>query len=169
MNATVQHIASRFRSLPQRDLAFAGRSGPLATPAMGRADESHHWLVDLTALARCRALLAGHPAPASFSGTSQQSLMDVPAAYDLFCRTHFTSVKRLHPGLSWEDACPAYAIALSAHAVLCVALDIGREQQLEMHWPEIRGASRLSWSEGRPLIADGCKALARLDPIAMHR
>lgn len=135
------------------------------------ADDSHAWLVDLAALARCRSLLLRHALNASSGAYApgQQSLMDVPAAYDQFCRSHFTSVRRLHPGLTWGDACPAYAIALSAHALLCEALDDEREQILQDNWLHVRGSSTLSWTQARGLIADGCSALARLDPLAMHR
>ena len=134
---------------------------------------SNAWLVDLGALARCRALFAGQvpPPPALHEDNLRglQSLLEVPIPYDQFCRSHFASVKRLHPELSWDDACPAYAIALYAHAVLCEALDQGREQLLEAQWPRLRGQSTLEWPQARALIADGCSAMARLDPLAMHR
>jgi hypothetical protein len=130
-------------------------------------------MVDLTALARCRILLARHGSAESMQAldqrASQHALMDVPVAYDLFCRAHFASVRRMHPELTWDDACPAYAIALAAHAVLCVALNDEREQLLEDNWPRIRGDSNIDWSQARLLIADGCSALDRLDPLAMHR
>jgi hypothetical protein len=44
-----------------------------------------------------------------------------------------------------------------------------REKLLELNWPQIRGQSELAWAQARPLIADGCRALARLDPIAILR
>ena len=131
------------------------------------------WMVDLTALSRCRQLLARNGSTEAMQALdareSQHALMDVPAAYDLFCRTHFASVRRMHPDLSWNDACPAYAIALSTHAVLCVALDDERERQLELSWPWIRGDSTLAWAQARRLVADGCSALDRIDPLAMRR
>lgn len=145
------------------------RLAPAPTPSP--VDDSYAWLVDLAALARCRSLLSRHAvaAPSGAHALGHQSLMDVPAAYDQFCRSHFTSVRRLHPGLTWSDACPAYAIALSAHALLCEALDDGREQILQDNWVHVRGSSTLSWAQARGLIADGCSALARLDPLAMRR
>lgn len=177
MSATVQQAFSnpRFpleREVPPGTIGF-DRSGRLPSAASRPVESAHQWLVDLTALARCRALFAGHGSAAALHAAehwpSNQSLMHIPPAYDLFCRTHFASVKRVHPDLAWEDACPAYAIALSAHAVLCVALDDEREKQLELHWDRIRGQSCLAWSQARSLIADGCSALDRLDPLAMHR
>lgn len=161
MSATVhslgRHPAPRLP--PQRPSRAAA---PSSAPAADLA-----WLVDVGALARCRALFSGHgPGGAA---PAQQSLLDVPPAYDQFCRSHFASVRRLHPELRWQDACPAYAIALSAHAVLCDALDSGREAQLAEHWLQLRGDSRLDWRQARSLVADGCSALARLDPLAMRR
>lgn len=151
------------------------RAGPgkePAPPPVAAAGENR-WLVDVGALARCRALFAGRaaatPSPSPAVLSRQPILMDVPAAFDAFCRTHFAAVKRVHAGLTWDDACPAYAIALSAHASLLVALDEAREQQLEQSWSEIRGQSGLSWKQARPLIADGCSALHRLDPLAIRR
>jgi hypothetical protein len=93
----------------------------------------------------------------------------VPPAYEQFCRSHFASVKRLHPELQWSDACFAYAVALSAHAVLCTAIDEEHERRLAQAWPRLRGESRLEWQQASRLVADGCSALARLDPLAMRR
>lgn len=127
------------------------------------------WLVDMHALAHCRALLSGHETAAPGPSFTQQALLDVPPAYEQFCRSHFASVRRLRPDLTWEDACPAYAVALSAHAVLCDSLDVEREQLLAQDWERIRGNSRLDWRQASSLVADGCSALARLDPLAMRR
>lgn len=135
-------------------------------------NSDRQWLVDLTALSRCRALFTRNAAmPASMPGDLRrhESVMDVPVAYDAFCRSHHASVKRLHPEVSWDDAYPAYAIALAAHAVLCVALDAEQEDLLQEHWQSLRGHSSLGWSQARMLVADGCSALDRLDPLAMHR
>jgi hypothetical protein len=146
-----------------------------AGPAGAEFAERSSWLVDLAALAHCRELLsrsnelAPVPADGERPRASHLSFIDVPLAYDQFCRTHFTSVRRLHPEISWDDACPAYAVALFAHALLCVELDDEREKLLEQHWPAIRGESTLAWPQARSFIADGCKALARLDPIARNR
>ena len=142
------------------------RSAPVDTlePA------SPHWPVDAQALARCRALLSGHgPARDGTAHAGGTRWIDVPAAYEAFCRSHFASVRRLRPELAWDDARPAYALALAAHAVLCEALDDEREQLLAAHWDTLRGESRLDWARARPLLADGCRALERLDPLAMHR
>jgi hypothetical protein len=127
------------------------------------------WLVDVGALADCRALFSGHDLPGALPRVGAQALLDVPPAYAAFCRSHFASVKRLHPELEWSEACLAYAVALSAHAVLCDGFGEEQEQRLEQAWPRIRGESTLEWRQARSLVADGCSALARLDPLAMRR
>lgn len=173
MTATVQQSFGTSRFPPQRELGVAfGRAGRMASiPSDAVAPATNQWPVDLTALARCRALCTG-PAGAPLAladAAPNESLMDVPRSYDAFCRAHFASVRRIHPELDWDDARPAYTIALAAHAVLCEALDEEREQVLATHWHHIRGGSSLSWAQARPLVADGCLALNRLDPLAMHR
>jgi hypothetical protein len=129
----------------------------------------HAWLVDVGALAECRSLFSGHESQPTAPRISLQSLLDVPPAYEQFCRSHFATVKRLHPELQWSDACFAYAVALSAHAVLCTAIDEEHERRLAQAWPRLRGESRLEWQQASRLVADGCSALARLDPLAMCR
>jgi len=148
---------------------FDRRSSDAPPPA----EPAHRWLVDVTALVRCRALFSGHATALDLTAAdrrpSHQSLLEVPSAFDKFCRTHFAAVRRTHPGISWEDACPVYAIALSAHAALFVAIDAEREQLLKQHWDRVRGQSSLDWEIARPLIADACSALHRMDPLAMRR
>jgi hypothetical protein len=176
MGASAQFARSNPRQAWNRAGQFVTRPDALGREAAQKptaAPGEHRWLVDVEALARCRALFAGRAsAPAATQGSvrpRQPILMDVPPAFDAFCHTHFAAVKRVHPELTWEDACPAYAIALSAHASLHVALDEAREQQLEQCWHDIRGQSGLSWKQARPLISDGCSALDRLDPLAIRR
>ena len=162
MSATV-HVLER---------SLAGRASALRAPRQTIARSipgEQAWLVDVAALAQARALFAGHELPLAGAGVGQQALLDVPPAFDQFCRSHFASVKRLHPDLEWSDACHAYAVALSAHAVLCDALDEDCEHRLAEHWSRLRGDSRLEWRQARGLVADGCSALARLDPLAMRR
>jgi hypothetical protein len=163
MNATVHAIE---RSPGFRPVSPPRPSRPAAAHAVPDAGS---WLVDVGALALARALFAGHAPTPSVRPFEQQALLEVPAAYEQFCRSHFTSVRRLHPELSWDDAYPAYAVALSAHAALCDALDATRESLLAANWERIRGASRLDWRQAASLVADGCSALARLDPLAMRR
>ena len=127
------------------------------------------WPVDARALARCRALLSGHGPVSEEELPTGERQVEVPQAYESFCRSHFASVRRVRPDLDWNDARHAYALALAAHAVLCEALDDEREQLLSSHWERLRGRSGLDWERARPLLADGCRALSRLDPLAMHR
>lgn len=174
MSATVQHSLGVSRAPVQREhpAPTAWRSGRLADLSAQVAPlPSHQWPVDLTALARCRGLLSGHGSmdPSLAGRLPHESLMDVPASYDGFCRSHFSSVRRIHPEMNWDDARPAYAVALAAHAVLCEALNDEHEARLAGKWEDIRGSSRLGWSQACLLIADGCRALNRLDPLAMHR
>lgn len=177
MSATVQPVSGSPRYVRERDVAFApgllGRPGRLSTTIGRPAERPPAWHVDLGALSRCRMLFSKTGASANARSPNRdgglESVMDVPAAYDGFCRSHFASVRRLHPDLTWDDACPAYAIALSAHAMLCENLDDECEKLLGQHWEQIRGRSTLDWSRARPLVADGCSALTRLDPLAMHR
>jgi hypothetical protein len=159
MSATVHALgrSSNYRPLVSR---------PAPPP---RAPETGAWLVDVAALARARSVFSGHEPPPIARGFQQQALLEVPVAYAAFCRSHFATVRRLHPEMSWDDACPAYAVALGAHAALCDALDAEAERRLAQHWESIRGASRLAWPQAAPLVADGCSALARLDPLAMRR
>lgn len=172
-------VSARFaRSNPRHAWSRAGQLLPRARE-VGPVDPptavpvEHRWLVDVDALARCRSLFAGRAGAAGIASPDRLPrppiLMDVPPAFDAFCHSHFAAVKRVHRELTWEDACPAYAIALSAHASLHVALDEAREQQLEQCWEDIRGQSGLTWKQARPLIADGCSALDRLDPLAIRR
>ena len=144
----------------------------LRSPPLDAHESSQvQWPVDARALARCRLLLSGHAL--AHDGVDAlpvgERLVDVPPAYESFCRSHFASVRRVRPDLDWDDARPAYALALAAHAVLCEALDDEREDLLAAHWELLRGGSRLDWTRARPLLADGCRALNRLDPLAMRR
>jgi hypothetical protein len=129
----------------------------------------HAWLVDVGALAEAREVLAGHELPQAGDRVPQPALLDVPYAYEQFCRSHFASVKRLHPEVEWSEACLAYAVALSAHALLCDALGEEQERRLAQAWPRLCGDAQLPWKQARSLVADGCSALARLDPLAMRR
>lgn len=168
MTATVQPHAGAFRA-PSRvaSAPAALRSAPLASIA---DQHERRWSVDARALARCRALLSRHGDAGDWStADGGDRHVDVPPAYESFCRSHFASVRRLHGELRWDDARPAYALALAAHAVLCDALDDEREQLLAQHWEQLRGGSRLDWARARPLLADGCRALDRIDPLAMRR
>jgi len=161
MTATVQPLRATSRFVASL------RSPPLDA-VEGR---DRQWPVDARALARCRSLLSGHGGGHDDGMATPQGerLVDVPPAYESFCRSHFASVRRVRPDLDWNDARPAYALALAAHAVLCEALDDERENLLAAHWERLRGDSRLDWPRARPLLADGCRALSRLDPLAMHR
>jgi hypothetical protein len=167
MLATIHPISAQFRRQREASAASA-RAVVTALPGDGTA-----WMVDAAALEHCRAVLLGRHEQLELSllgrRTPQFVPMAVPDAYDRFCRAHFSSVRRLHPTLEWDDASPAYAVALSAHAALCVDFDEQQERLLERHWDRIRGGCKLSWAQARPLIAAGCSALDRLDPLAMHR
>lgn len=160
-------------AFPPRPGSAPARPGAARPPLAPVPGEASTWIVDQAALQHCRAVLLGHAGELDLRALGRRAPalvpMDVPPDYARFCRSHFASLRRLHPELEWDDAVPAYAIALSAHAALCVALDDAREALLERHWDRIRGGSQLGWAQARPLIAAGCSALDRLDPLAMHR
>ena len=145
MTASVQTLL-RAPTRPSASL----RSAPVDTLEAA----TPQWPVDAQALARCRALLSGQGATRETTRASDGGTrwIDVPVAYEAFCRSHFASVRRLRPELAWDDARPAYALALAAHAVLCEALDDEREQLLAAHWDTLRGESHLDWSRARPFF-----------------
>ena len=149
MTAIVQPNASVSAGPPPLAASSALRSPPLAAVVDAR---ERQWSVDARALARCRALLSrqGEPKDEPVAEATGDRTVDVPAAYESFCRSHFASVRRLH-------------------AELREAIHDEREHLLARHWDELRGASRLAWPQARPLLADGCRALDRLDPLAMRR
>jgi hypothetical protein len=169
MSASIHHLASAAKARPRGPLGDAPGRG-LPTHFAGQHPA---WLVDVAALAHCRAVLLGHLEQLELHALGRRAPvlapMDVPPAYDRFCRAHFASVRRVNPGLAWEDAYPAYAIALAAHAALVSEFDEARERLLERHWDRIRGQSHLAWAQARTLIAAGCSTLDRLDPLAMNR
>lgn len=169
MSASIHHFTPSARARP-RGHANGKAGNGLPAPVGGVRPT---WLVDVAALAHCRAVLLGHHEQLELHALGRRAPelapMDVPPAYDRFCRTHFASVRRLHPSLEWDDAYPAYAIALAAHAALLSGFDEAQERLLERHWDRIRGPSRLPWAQARPLISGGCSTLDRLDPLAMHR
>ncbi|MEO8161862.1 MAG: hypothetical protein ABI588_10625 [Arenimonas sp.] len=141
----------------------------LARAEAAVADCDSAWLVDVLALSRCRELLAGRVLDTLAPRVGLQALLDVPLAYEQFCRSHFASVQRVHPGWRWSDACQAYAIAMTAHALLFDARADKHECLLARHWDCLRGESRLDWRQARSMVSDGCSALARLDPLAVGR
>jgi hypothetical protein len=96
----------RHRPRLGRRTATAYAPARAARPGARRAESpSNAWLVDVGALARAAPCSAGHE-PRAGGARAQQALLEVPPAYEQFCRSHFTSVRRLHPDMRWEDACP---------------------------------------------------------------
>jgi len=169
MNGNPQRV---FDTDPRQAKSWFSSGRPRMNVVGRPSSESRRsWPIDLIAVAYCRELFARNGLSELRPGNDGHylSFIEVPAAYDDFCRAHFTAVKRLQPDFVWDEVCQIYAIALFAHAMLCVELTGERERQLEQHWSRIRGQSKLSWAQARPLVADGCRALARLDPIASPR
>lgn len=77
--------------------------------------------------------------------------------------------RRGHRRRSWADLCPAYAFALSTHAADWPRGGDGTtDQALAAHWEQVRGASRLSWSQAREVVEDAWLALDHMPATAVR-
>ncbi len=77
--------------------------------------------------------------------------------------------RRGHGRRSWGDLCPAYAFALSTHAADWPrGGDESTEQALAAHWEQVRGSSRLSWSQARDVVEDAWLALDHMPATAVR-
>jgi hypothetical protein len=81
-------------------------------------------------------------------------------AFDKFCRTHFAAVST-HPGKTPVR----YTITVVRGAVHHFRPAASSNWH---HWDACVQSS-LEWALARPLIADACSALHRMDPLAMRR
>ncbi|MEL1266243.1 hypothetical protein [Pseudoxanthomonas putridarboris] len=61
---------------------------------------------------------------------------------------------RLHPEMSWEDACHAYALAAATHPDYGGQLDLDAEGELENQWELLRGDAGPDWSIARTLLRE---------------
>lgn len=70
---------------------------------------------------------------------------------------------------SWRDLCAAYAFALSTHAADWPrGGEAGTDEELAAHWEQMRGPSRLTWPQARPVVEDAWTALDHMPPSAVR-
>ncbi|WMJ71109.1 hypothetical protein [Stenotrophomonas sp. 24(2023)] len=70
---------------------------------------------------------------------------------------------------SWRDLCAAYAFALSTHAADWPrGGDADTDEELAAHWEQMRGQSRLSWQQARPVVEDAWMALDHMPAAAVR-
>ena len=86
--------------------------------------------------------------------------MPVPAAFEAFSLTDHRRRARLHPELRWEDASPAYALALATHDDYHGRLNLAADDELEAQWDELRGGSRMEWPVARVIVRESWRWLA---------
>lgn len=88
-----------------------------------------------------------------------EDMMAIPAEYEAFSVTDHRRRIRLHPELSWEDTCPAYALALATHDAYHGRLGLGADDELEAQWDELRGGSAMDWPVARVIIREAWRWL----------
>ena len=78
--------------------------------------------------------------------------------------------ERRGPGhRNWRDLCPVYAFALTTHAADWPRGDAADTcEELAEHWEQMRGQSRLSWSQARPVVEDAWRALDHIPTAAVR-
>jgi hypothetical protein len=86
-------------------------------------------------------------------------MTSISPAYERFAREHFAALQLR--GISWADACPAYALAWLTHAAYGPTLDDTSEWELRLQWQDLQGISNLNWREARALLRDAWTWLGR--------
>ena len=71
-------------------------------------------------------------------------MAQVPTGYD-----RFSGDDARKAGLEWEDACPAYALALVSHGGYTLPED---DVEMEVLWDELGGRSTKLWPEVRAVV-----------------
>lgn len=70
---------------------------------------------------------------------------------------------------SWKDLYPAYSFALTTHhADWPRGGDDDTEGELAEHWEQMRGQSRLGWTQARAIVEDAWLALDHMPAAAVH-
>jgi len=99
-----------------------------------------------------------------------EGMMDIPDEFEAFSQADHRRRARLHPDLAWDDACPAYALALATHDAYQGRLSLSADDELEAQWDELRGASSMDWTVARVIVREAWRWLAtQQDDVApMH-
>ena len=71
-------------------------------------------------------------------------MVEVPTGYDRFAGDNARKM-----GLEWEDACPAYALALVSHGGYALPED---DADMEVLWDELGGGSTKRWPDVRTAV-----------------
>lgn len=100
-----------------------------------------------------------------------EGMMEIPEQFEVFSQHDHLRRSRLHPDLSWEDACPAYALALATHDAYGGRMSLSTDDELEAQWDELRGGSTMEWSVARLIVREAWRWLAQqedLTPTVRH-
>lgn len=76
--------------------------------------------------------------------------------------------RRSHSRHSWRDLYPAYAFALTTHYADWPRGNDDTDGELAEHWEQMRGQSRLGWSQARSVVEDAWLALDHMPAAAVH-
>lgn len=87
-------------------------------------------------------------------------MMEIPEDFEAFSQSDHRRRVRLHPQLAWQDACPAYALALATHDAYHGRLSLSADDELEAQWDELRGASSMDWTVARLIVREAWRWLA---------
>lgn len=87
-------------------------------------------------------------------------MMAIPEDFEAFSHADHNRRARLRPDLAWQDACPAYALALATHDVYHGRLSLSADNELEAQWDELRGASNMDWTVARMIVREAWRWLA---------
>lgn len=113
----------------------------------------------LIAASRQRHSVPDHgPMGFSFPGTT-----DVAPAFNRLAHVDFAVLSEAEPEADWDDYCPAYALGFITYESFCRDARGMSPSELEAQWDELRGASRLRWSQVCAIIARSWNTLAGLE------
>lgn len=85
----------------------------------------------------------------------------IPADFAAFGLADYRRRARLHPDIGWEDACPAYALALATHDAYDGRMDLSADDALEAQWEELRSVSSMPWPVARLLVREAWRWLSQ--------
>ena len=98
-----------------------------------------------------------------------EGMMAIPEHFESFSLADHRRRSRLHPELNWEDACPAYALALATHDAYEGHWNLAVDDELEAQWDELRGVSTMEWPVARLIVREAWSWLSQregaLEPV----